>query len=353
MMFGVKVHNGDNMNIDRNAVILAAKESSSLEMLASKFHRENNEEFRDEMENICPGFEKLIELNEVSEAMKEASEIGEDPKVIKALRREMISLIADIGKLGLKTAPSASNDKGSLVEEVVAPVKEPRVDQEAGKTPKKVKAKKEPKVQKVKKDLEEGDFEPIDVSEIVCEVARPMVKGYVPGQSYLGRKLIFVRLQPGLFGDGVVCQDTLKRYTVCKGIINHTDVRLDEPPTTYWAVMDAMSELGEFTKAQAVELAVKRMIEGGSRDNNDRMYSACGIAFDVLKTHQSHPTKMKSGMTHICEEGEKTSSGQKLITIRGRRAEETMEYFIQKKAEMRKALKDGKPLRTICLKDPV
>ena len=60
------------MNIDRNAVILAAKESSSLEMLASKFHRENNEEFRDEMENICPGFEKLIELNEVSEAMKEA-----------------------------------------------------------------------------------------------------------------------------------------------------------------------------------------------------------------------------------------------------------------------------------------
>jgi hypothetical protein len=83
------------------------------------------------------------------------------------------------------------------------------------------------------------------------------------------------------------------------------------------------------------------------------MVSGCGTAFDVLKTHQNHPSKRKSGMTHYCEEIEKTSSGQKKIKIRGRRAEETLEYFIQKKSEMRKALKDGKPLRTVCLKDPV
>lgn len=343
--------------MNKETIIQHCKNSNSLDSLAEKL---GGNVVWDDIEAACPGFEKLIERNILSVEIEKAKEAGDEVKA-KTLRKDLIRLTGEIFNLGLnssalKTKKSSSKDKGSLIESVVQAEKSPKVDQEAleqKKALKKAPKEKAPKAVKNSKVLETGEWEVMNKGEIQCEPARDMVIGYVPGVEYLSRRMVFVKLIPGLFGDGVVCRDTLKRYTIHKGIINHSDVRLEEPPSTYWAVMDAMSELGTFTKSQVVELAVKRMVEGGCRDNNDNMGSGCGIAYDVLKTHQTHPTKKKSGMTHICDDGIKTASGEKSVSIRGRRAEETLEFFSEQKKEMKKSLKNGKPLRTVCLKDPV
>lgn len=345
------------MSIKRDSVIHGCKDCLSIDDLGNRLGLDSTgDELREELNKACPGFEKLLERNRLAIEIAKANKDGDAVRQ-KSLRKDLLCLTGEIFNLKLNASsaekPTKKNhkpEKGSLIED--AGEKEPKVDQEVLQTKKVSKAPKAKVIQKAKV-LEKWEWELIPQGDIKSEPARKMVVGYVPGKTYLGRRIIYMKLIPGLFGEGVVLRDTLKMFTICEGIINHTDIRMDEPPTTYWATMDAMSELGSFTKTQVVELATKRMIEAGCRDNKMKISSGCGIAFDVLKTHQNHPTKKKSGMTHICEEGLKDSSGQKVINIRGRTAEETLEYFSQRKSEMKKALKDGNPLKTVCLKTPV
>lgn len=332
------------MKLSKQSVIEQAMDSDSLEVLAGKLGMKYTEGFAEEVSKVCPGFEKLIERHTLAKQIQKLKD-GGDEDGAKNLRKELIRLTGEVFNLGLRL------DKAS--EKPGKPAKAPKVEKAEKKVTEPVKEEKPAeKIEKAKKTEEPLKVDVISAEEILCEPARAMVLGFIPGMEYLGRSFVYVKLIPGLFGDGVVSRDTLKRFTIHNGIINHSDVRLDEPPTTYWAVMDAMSELLSFTKKQVVELAVKRMIAGGCKDNKERIASGCGIAYDVLKTHQTHPTKKKSGMTHICDD-DVNESGEKIVKIRGRRAEETLDFFSDEKATKKKSVKDGKPLKTVYLKDPV
>lgn len=334
------------MKLSKQSVIEQAMDSDSLEVLAGKLGMRYTEGFAGEIEKICPGFEKLIERHTLAKEIQRLKD-GGDEDGAKNLRKELIRLTGEVFNLGLRL--DKASEKPVEQEKVQKPAK---VEKAEKKVTEAVKEEKDKPVEKAQKTEEPLKVKAINAEEILCEPARAMVLGFIPGMEYLGRSFVYVKLIPGLFGDGVVSRDTLKRFTIHNGIINHSDVRLDEPPTTYWAVMDAMSELLSFTKKQVVELAVKRMIAGGCKDNKERIASGCGIAYDVLKTHQTHPTKKKSGMTHICDD-DVNESGEKIVKIRGRRAEETLDFFSDEKATKKKSVKDGKPLKTVYLKDPV
>lgn len=226
-------------------------------------------------------------------------------------------------------------------------VAEPVVKEEVKETH--IVPEKEPKAE-VKLDIK---LSPFDSSELKCQSASKMVLGYVDGEEYCSRKVILFHMDSTVFGDGEMQKKKYRKLTINKGIVNHCDIRAGEAPSSYWAVMDAMSELGKFTKDEVIALAMETMRGAGCKTGKKALESACTISFNVLHTHERHPSKKKTGMTYICRWDGKNADGKKVMFIRGREAGETYSYFENEKAKSKQAEVDGKPLMTVHLKTPL
>lgn len=149
-------------------------------------------------------------------------------------------------------------------------------------------------------------------SQIDGEVVPSLVDGST-GETYLGREVVVFRRPPGLFGTCKDRKENKRRLTLCRGIVNQC--ALMNPPTPYWAVLDAMSELKDgFTKLQVVERAV--VVVGEAKR------AACGFAWDVLRNHHRHARKRNEGMSHMIDV---LPDGR--LAIRARCADETLQYF--------------------------
>jgi hypothetical protein len=134
------------------------------------------------------------------------------------------------------------------------------------------------------------------------------------GQRYHEREVVVFRQTPGLFGTRATGSERLRELTVCNGILNQCT--LSEPPTPYWAIVDAMSELKTgFTRTQAIDRAVVTVGEGKRR--------ACELCWDVLRNHHRHARKRDAGMAYMLD----VMPGGKLA-IRAREVEETLQYFL-------------------------
>jgi len=145
---------------------------------------------------------------------------------------------------------------------------------------------------------------------------------FATGRRFRGREVAIMRHPPGLFGTRATGREREREVTVLNGIVNQCS--LSDPPTPYWAVMDAMCSLKTgFTKAQAMDAAVAHVGEGRRR--------ACEIAWDVLRNHHRHERKRDAGMGFMVD----TLEGGRLA-IRAREPGETLAYFLGER-ERRKA----------------
>ena len=348
--------------MSRETVAEGARESFTMGELAERLGGENRESFWEIVGRICPGFEKLVERNALAAECKRASDSG-DHKFAHGIRREIIRLTQEIFDMGLAKSvamaspgetpqapvPSDPPQAGQQASQPVAvpetpatqaPVA-PQADVGVKERPAKAKPKEakpvahgKPAGQKAKPDGLDGlKLEKVGKGSLKCQAAHEMVEGIVVGQEYHGRKLVVIHYVAGLFGDGIAPHKGRKLGTLHNGHINHCDIREGEPPTPYWAVMDAMSDLGEFTKEEAVSLAVTNMKKFGSKLSRGELTGKCGIAYDVLSTHERHPSKRKSGMSHICDQH---PTRPRTKVMRGRKREETLEHFLGQKAEASK-----------------
>lgn len=335
------------MQITRETVIQAAKESYSMESLAEQLGIENEELDWNAIESICPGFEKLVQRNQVAAELKRLKDRGED-KLAHVIRRDLVGLTADIMGMGLSLPVMASPP---------APKEEPKADKTTAKKAKPAKVDKpaEEVIESSEKEVKEESLEPVGISEFKSDVAFQIVKGFLRGQTYQGRRIAVVRMVPGLFGAGCVNKESTRHFTVHKGIINHSDIRKQGSPSPYWMVMDVMSDLETFTKKSVVAESVKRLKECGAKDSDEALTleERCSTAFNVLKTHHIHPSKKNSGLTHMCDTDPAGTGDKKAIKIRGRRAEETLAHFNSAKSDTKRSQEDGKPIRSVFLKEPV
>lgn len=313
------------MHIDRSVVIEKAHNCHLMSELAKRLGGEDKKSFWEKVSKVCPGFEKIIERNKILHDVKGLIEAG-DEKGAKEVRKQAVGLTSELMQLGLVNKESSATESGTgkaLKKEVSARNDEPA------------------------KELLKADM------EFQCECASEMVLGVVSGEEYFGRKILMVQSVPGLFGEGIVQRKSPKRYTVHNGHINHCDIREGDSPTPYWAVMDAMSSLGRFTKDEAVELAVENMKKMGSKESRAALIKGCSTAFNVLTTHQTHPSKNKSGMSHMCDKEPRDAEGKRHLILRGRRREETLEHFVGIEKQIKKSEKDGSPIMTVTVEEPV
>lgn len=326
------------MHITRETVIQAAKECYSMEALAERLEIENDELDWKAIESICPGFEKLVQRNQVAAEIKRLKDRGEDG-LAHTIRRDLVGLTAEIMGLGLSLPVMASPP---------APKEE-----KAPKKPAKAKQAEEAPESSEKEVKEE--MEPANISEFKCEVAGQIVKGLIRGRTYQNRRIAVVKMVPGIFGAGCVNKESTRYFTVHKGIINHSDIHKQGYPSPYWMVMDVMSDLETFTKISVVNESVKRLKECGAKDSDEALTleERCSTAFNVLKTHHIHPSKKNSGLTYMCDTDPAGTGDKKAIRIRGRRADETLEHFNSAKSDTKRSQEDGKPIRSVFLKEPV
>jgi hypothetical protein len=158
----------------------------------------------------------------------------------------------------------------------------------------------------------------VAVKDVASDVMKPLVVGYT-GETFCKRPVVLVKKEPGIFGTSGG-RARLERFTLHNGIVNHCDIGSGGKPSPYWAVLDAASDLHDkFTKEQIVERAVKTLGE----DTPD-IRKACSFAWDVLKTHMRHKTKRDVGMSHMVDHVD----GRHTMSIRGRRQDETLEFFM-------------------------
>ena len=312
------------MHMDRDVIIEKSHDCNSMSELAERLGGEDKKGFWEKVSKVCPGFEKVIERNRILQDVKKLIEAG-DEKGAKEIRKQAVGLTSEIMQLGLvhKALSTESGAGRKAKKEVPALNDEPA------------------------KELLKASM------EFKCECASEMVLGVVNGEEYFGRKILMVQSVPGLFGEGIVQRKSPKRYTVHNGHINHCDIREGECPTPYWAVMDAMSELGRFTKDEAVELAIASMKKMGSKEPRAVLAKGCSTAFNVLTTHQTHPSKNKSGMSHMLDKEPRDAEGKRHLILRGRRRDETLEHFVGIEKQIKKSEKDGSPIMSVTVKEPV
>jgi hypothetical protein len=167
--------------------------------------------------------------------------------------------------------------------------------------------------------VERVELQAVDPGDIDSEPVRGDVLGYT-GEMYCGRPVVLFLKRPEVFGCEPLKRESKVRLTLHNGILNHMEVGdLSRSPTPYWAVLDAASDLKSgFTVEQVLSRALTTV-------GDDNQLNACRICWYVLKSHQTHPKQRYRGMSFIFEE--EKSDGRKLMSIRGRRADETHEFF--------------------------
>ena len=189
-----------------------------------------------------------------------------------------------------------------------------------------------PKTSKPRKRVSSKTIEtvvPVPEGMVSGMVLSPLATG-ISSEMYMDRPVVIFKVPAGgLFGTGYPSRGRQEAWTVVNGITNCLTMKFPNP-TPYWSVLDAMSELGSFTKPQVVEKAMNRypgLSEApgpdGGKSEARRMIDALSVAFDVLKGHQKHPRKKSAGMAHIVED----PKGGSPMTIRPRELEESLQYF--------------------------
>ena len=144
------------------------------------------------------------------------------------------------------------------------------------------------------------------------EVVPKLIEGSA-GKTFRGRDVVIFRHPSGLFGTKGTGRERTRELAICNGIINQC--ALSEPPTPYWAVLDAMCELkAGFTRSQVMDRAARTVGEGKRR--------ACEISWDVLRNHHRHIRKRDAGMAYMIDS---LPGGE--MNIRARGPDETLGYF--------------------------
>lgn len=186
---------------------------------------------------------------------------------------------------------------------------------------------------------------PVPKEEFDCEHLFGDLLGRLGGDvgglsaQYRGRPVVCFLQRSDAFGAGVPAVERkfigedqkelfmVRVFTLHNGILNHCDI--SEEPTPYWAIIDAMSDLKKFSKAEAIAHAVKLHGVGDLKV----FESGCDVAYNVLKTAHAHPRKKATGMSHMvvgCGVGPDKGKSE----IRGRKAHETLEYFEEYKSKL-------------------
>ena len=160
---------------------------------------------------------------------------------------------------------------------------------------------------------------PVPPEEIACEAMREHVLGYTGG-IYHGRKVVFIRLPKGLFGR---TDRTVHQYrTLHNGFINHGE--LSSNLNAAWVIQDLMADRMTFKRLEIIDAAAITM--GGAG-----FLKTCIFQFNILITHEIHPTKCRSGYSYIVNRwGE---DGR--MSIRPRLATETVEFNLERKNRFR------------------
>ena len=270
-----------------------------------------------------PGLADLIFSNELSKRAEDARLSGDGAGEAAARRAMMLSISSYLDKgirgslpAGLPIevaaavgggaeAPAGGGENGGSERKPVAQ----RAQRAQG-------AQREPRVSKPKSGP--SGLIPLADGEVKGKVMPGLVMGaeLVPVR---GRKVIWVRRVPGIFGTREGGRSNPQRCTLRDGFVNQCDMH--DPPTPYWAAFDAASGFkGEFTREQVVEEAVKALGKGAQP-------KAVGIAWDVLKNHQHHPRKRDCGMGFVVD----TLPGGKM-RLRPRDEAETQQYFEAQKS---------------------
>jgi hypothetical protein len=179
---------------------------------------------------------------------------------------------------------------------------------------------------------------------VSCEAVQADVLGLAPEGKYRGRTRVLLFLRPQVFGAEVVLEPSVRLVTLHKGILNHCNA--EDHPSPYWAVLDAMSDLGTFTKDEVLGRAVELHGADRNKGKNPTLKSfegACSIAYDVLKTHHVHPRKCNAGMTHLVVNLAERGRAE----IRGRLGHETLEYFMEHRQKLEAARNGGPPMASL------
>jgi len=168
-------------------------------------------------------------------------------------------------------------------------------------------------------------------SAVDGDVVGRMILG-ITGKTYHGREVVLYRQEPGLFGtDPAFIGDKprVQELTLCNGILN--PIRLRNPPSAFWAIIDAASELKTgFTRLEAVDLAVSRMGEK-QRVNLTKAWKA-------IKIHHKY-LREDCGMPFMVD-----SLREWKVEIRARHEDETKGYFEKERSRRdhaEKELKEG------------
>jgi hypothetical protein len=157
------------------------------------------------------------------------------------------------------------------------------------------------------------------MGQVDGEVVPPLIVSKTT-EIYHGREVIFFKQVPSLFGTRKEGQERIRKLTIHNGILNQC--ALTEPPTPYWAILDAASDLkSDFTRNQVIELALKTF--GNVVHEADK--TACEMAWDVLRNHHRHARKCNAGMAYMIE----SNNGK--LSIRARCPDETIQYFSSEK----------------------
>ena len=339
------------MKLTRDLLIKGAQGSESFDELAEKIGWEDSEDLVTQCALLCPGIEILLEWEETRREL-ELCRLGEDlqgrREVSERLQDLTIQLI-DAGFMIPSMKTTLKKEKAPKMKKADIPATVKTVVMESA-----LKVPKVPKVSKVKAvptksrpSLTEDEAEALRKTLKVCKLAVDCkaIAGDILGidGEYQGRVRVRVFLRPGLFGSGVIINSSVRGFTLHKGILNHCT--LEEQPSPYWAILDAMSDLGTFTKAEVVAHAIK--LYSSKRDpakSVEDWEKAASIAYDVLKTHHRHPRKKEAGMSHLVENciGEKGRS-----LIRGRKGHETLDFFEELEQKAETSEKKGVPMASL------
>ena len=323
--------------LTKGRLIAAAWQSNSLEDFAARMGRELTDDFIGDVMELAPGIEADISAREECAEARAALARGDIEGRNQHVKLEIAAVNQAITLGYSRTLLAASPDAAApRVKAAKAAVKPARP---AGKE--KPSSPPRPRVK-----AETQKLEPLAEGDCVCSAVRDDALGYT-GDSFCGRRIILFRKRQGVFG-GTAKGERLRRYTLHNGIPNMSDLRGDKP-TVYWAVLDAMIDMkAGFTKPEVVAAATKTMSSVSKASWSEK---AAGIAFDVLKTHETHPTKRGSGMCHHVDDTTDDRGGETVMTLRPRRADETMAKFQRDRKSLADAKASGGPAKVEVVKE--